>query len=177
MASKSSITIRVSVEGDNGPFVLEDIPETAWKQFEEKAKAHFPKSQDPWASAITEFIIALGGGDGNRRTFIMTDVPNDMAKAMDDKLAEVDWTWDRLHAYLLKAVSADQLKIIAMQSSPQNFGTVLITGIDPDMFDRMQKLHPNLTVERYMGTLIPMLTYGELSIDPETKFAEPINKS
>lgn len=178
MTSKSSISIRVGIDEDKGDYSLDDIPALAWEQFMEKAKLHFPKAQDPWAAAITEFIIAMGGGDGNRRTFIMTDVPEPMAQAMDNKLSEVDWTWDRLHAYLLRSVNSGLMHLVAMREkdNSQQFGTVIATGIRPEVFDRLEKAHPKLNIERYLGTLFMALAEGEIKIDPSIEFAEPVQR-
>lgn len=175
MRPKETITIQVGVDGNT--FSLEDIPLDAWLTFQERAKVQFPQhKEEAWAAFLSEVIVSVAGGDGTRRSYFMTDVPEEIAIEMDRIMSMVGWTWDKFHAYLLRSVQKEQLHIISLHEEDgkaQNFGTVIVSGIRPEVFSRLEAQHKDLTIEKFMGTLFLAMAEGEMKLEPGTQWAEP----
>lgn len=160
-----STTVTIQFNDDS----LEGIPTEVWERFKTQAKAEFPQAgDDAWAHWLSEAILAVGGGTSEVKTYFMTDVPINIAKTLDDILSHADWTWERLHAYILQAASRPgHLRIINFTESPQNFGTFIATGIRPEAFGKL-KANTGFTIENFLAVIFDGLAKGH-----EIKLIEP----
>jgi hypothetical protein len=175
---KQVITIQI---GEDGPkHELSGIPALAWDRFSAAAKLQFPKQgEDAWAAFLSEVIMAISGGD-KTVTYFMTGVPAENAAAIHGLLQQIGFTWDRFHAYLLRAsVLPNNLRLVNFSRRPedgdnaQKYGTVIITGIDPVAFSKTEDAVGH-SFEQVMGTVLAAAAVGTLTFSAETTFIEPI---
>lgn len=134
------------------------------------APKHFPNSPEPWATYISEAIFAAVGGGS--RTYFLTDVPDEVAQAMDNLLAQVGWKWDNLHSYLLRAAYGNKIRLISFrgkEGEEQEFGTVIITGVKQGAFDKVALAtgREDINFERMMATFMEAITEGNIKFTPK----------
>lgn len=173
------ITLTIDIDGEK--HTIEDIPAEAWGRFKEAAKKQFPKSgDDAWAAFLSEVIVAGSGGDGETVTYFMTDVPVNSAIAMQKALEQIGVdSWDRFHAYLLRAVSIpDMLRIINFivpEGGSQQFGTFIATGLDPQTFSKLEEAVKGESFERIMATFLAAARDGTLEFKQDIKLLDSVD--
>lgn len=165
------ITVTIKIDGDNHR--LEGIPAEAWEAFKTESKHHFPdKGDDAWAAYLSSVIMATI----NSSSYFMTDVPKENAKAISDILGEVGWEWENFHAYLLRAaVIPGALNFVAMHDDKQHFGTMIITGIRPSVFDKFKNITGH-SIRKIFATMMIAAENGTITFDPNTTFVDAINE-
>lgn len=165
-----NITITIETDGRN--FNLKGIPEQAFLTFVEKSKQHFPDAgEDAWASVLTDVILAMT----THESYFMTDIPKENSLALEDTLARVGWSFDQFHAYLLHAaIKPGALRIVSFHEedvAKVQTGTLIITGLRKTTFDKLEKVTGS-TTESVMGLMFTGFENGQITISPETFFAE-----
>jgi hypothetical protein len=167
--------VEIQVNEDGETHRLSGIPDVAWERFTKAAEKHFPKAgKDAWAQFLSEVIVA-GSGGADAVTYFMTDVPRANAEAMEKLLANVGWSWDKFHAYLLRAVAIDNsCRLIAFGETgqPDRYGTLIITGIKQEAWANLERVS-GTSVERLMATFMLAATEGTLRFSPDADFAKP----
>lgn len=162
------VTVTITIDGVNHK--IEGIPAVAWEAFKREAKVHFPKSgEDAWAAAISEMIVSMIGGES--RTYFLTEIPLPFAEAYERKLDQVKWKPDQFLSYLLRSAYKDQMKIVSFTNKDQLFGTLVITGIDPVAFEKIEEIAKHKT-EDIFATVFLAAAKGEVSITANT-YAKP----
>lgn len=162
--------VNIGIGVDNqGTRRLSGIPEDAWEAFERNAKVHFPDAGDnAWAHMISEIIVASIG----RSTFILTDIPEKNNLAFEALLKRVNWAPDQFFVYLLTAaVKNNLLRILSFIDQPQEFGTIIITGIRPSTLNKLEQ-QVGVTTEDYFGLLLNAIEAGEMKVDPPDAFTK-----
>lgn len=98
----------------------------------------------------------------------MTDVPVTHADALEKKLAQASWTWDRFHAYLLEsAIRPGNFRIINFnggENTGQQYGTFIATGLLLDSFWRLEQ-KSNRQFETIMASVFNAAATGEITIE------------
>lgn len=166
----NDITITIETDGRN--FNLKGIPERAFLAFTEKAKRHFPDAgEDAWASVLTDVILAMT----THESYFMTDIPEENSQALEEVLGRVGWSFDQFHAYLLHSAKKDgALRIVSFHEedvAQVQLGTLIITGLRKTTFDKLEALTKSPT-EAVMGLMFKGFERGQITISPETFFAE-----
>lgn len=168
-----SVEIQVHEEGEIHR--LTGIPDVAWERFRTAAKKHFPKAgEDAWAQFISEVIVA-GSGGADAVTYFMTDVPRENAEAMEKILQNVGWSWDKFHAYLLRAVvQPGQVRLISFGETgqPDRYGTLIATGLKAETFEKLEAI-TKVSFERMIATILLAAAEGTLRFTPDAQFVEP----
>lgn len=164
------VTVTVTIDGVNHK--IEGIPPVAWEAFKREAQVHFPKSgEDAWAAAISEMIVSMVGGD--TRTYFLTEIPLPIAEAYEKKLDQVKWKPDNFLSYLLRAAYKDEIKLINfIPEKDQLYGTLIITGIDPVAFDKIEEVAEHRTEDVFASVFLAAVK-GTVSITADT-YAKPI---
>lgn len=160
------VEVTITVNGTDHK--LSGIPLEAWEAFKQQSKIHFPDAKDDaWANFISEIIVAAV----SHESYILTDIPPNNSKAMDTILSQVNWTQEQFHVYLLKsALIKDALRIISFHDKKQEFGTLVVTGIRPSTFEKIEKV-TGVNVENFFGILIDGLENGDVQFTPNEAFA------
>lgn len=166
------IIVTIKIDGDNHK--LEGIPSEAWEAFKLESKHHFPdKGEDAWAAYLSSVIMSTI----NSSSYFMTDVPKENAAAISKLLNEIGWEWENFHAYLLRAaVIPGALNFVALHDDKQNFGTVVITGIRPSVFEKL-KTATGHSVTKILATMMIAAEEGTITFSPDTTFVDAINEA
>lgn len=160
--------VEVTINIDGTDHRLSGIPTEAWEAFKQQSKIHFPDAKDDaWANFISEIIVAAV----SHESYILTDIPPNNSKAMDEILKQVNWTQEQFHVYLLKAaLIKDALRLVSFHDAKQEFGTIIVTGIRPSTFEKIENTL-GVPVESFLGILIDGLENGEIKFTPNEAFA------
>jgi hypothetical protein len=166
----------ISIGDDERESSLEGIPQEAWERFKVSAAKQFPQAEDGWATFLSEVIMACSGGD-ETVTYFMTDVPKENADAIGHLFGLAGYSWDRFHAYLLRAVvEPRRVRLINFNTEGrQEFGTVLVTGLDPSTFTRLEDA-TGVSFERVLASILLAAKDGTLEFRPETQFVESTDR-
>jgi hypothetical protein len=173
-------TIEIGIEEDGEVHRLTGIPQVAWERFCENAKRQFPKhGDDAWAAYLSEVVVAVSGGDQEKVTYFMTDVPRPYAEAVHRAFAQIGLTWDRFHAYLINAaVKPDNLRLVRFHpkdGEEQKFGTLIVAGVPHEVFAKFEGAVEGKTFEGIVATLFLAAENGTLKFVPEGQFAQAID--
>lgn len=158
-----------------GKQVLSGIPLDAWLAFVEQSKVHFPDAGDdaPFMF-ISEIIVAAL----THSSYILTGIPEEISKALDRVVQQVNWTHDQFHVYLLKSAHYGKLRLVSFTEpgTKQEFGTVIITGVKQSTFDKIEKT-AGVPVESFFGILINGIENGEMEVSPNGILKEIYEKN
>lgn len=151
-----------------GKQVLSGIPLDAWLAFVEQAKRHYPDAGDdaPFMF-ISDVIVAALTHD----SFVLTGIPPEISKAMDNIVNQVNWTLDQWFVYSLRSAAKGQFRMVSFTEpgTPQQFGTVMITGVKQSTFDKIEKL-TGVPVESFFGMFLNGIENGEMTVSPDDVF-------
>ena len=171
--------VEIQVDDDGEVHKLSGIPDVAWERFTKAAKKHFPKAgDDAWAQFLSEVIIA-GSGGADTVTYFMTDVPKENAEAMEGMLNNVGWSWDKFHAYMLRAVvQPGQFRLVSFGETgqPDRYGTFIATGLKAETFSKLEAI-TKVSFERMMATVLLAAAEGTLRFTPDAQFVEPTKEN
>lgn len=172
-------TLRIVVDDGTDGGTIEGIPSEAWDRFRAAAKLQFPDAgEDAWARFLSEVVIAGAGGDDKLVTYFMTGVPIQYAQAVHTLLENVQFTWDKFHAYLLHAsIIPDNVRMVRFHNDEQkNTGVFMAFGLDKNAFAKVEDA-TGRSFETVMATLLGAAAVGTLTFSPETTFLEPTTKT
>lgn len=165
--------LKVIVDDNEGGGTIEGIPPEAWARFKNAAKVQFPDAgDDAWARFLSEVIMAGAGGDDKFVTYFMTSVPLEYATALHSILNQVQFSWDKFHAYLLhSAAKQDNFRVVRFHDT-DHMGTFLALGIDPVLYTKVQEA-TGKSFEIVMATFLAAAANGTLKFSPEATYLEP----
>lgn len=166
----SDITITITVNGRN--YNLKGIPEVAFEKFMQNTKRHFPEAgDDAWASALTEVILSFTTNEA----YFLTDIPPENNLALQGVLAQVGWTFDQFHVYLLHAAKKEgALRIIAFSEKEEDkshLGTLIVTGLKKSTFQKLEST-VKVKTEVLFGTMMQAFENGTITFDPADAFVQ-----
>lgn len=158
-----------------GKQVLSGIPLDAWLAFVEQSKVHFPDAgEDAPFMFISEIIVAAL----THESFVLTGIPPETSKAMDAIVNQVNWTLDQWFVYNLRSAAKGQFRMVSFTEpgTPQEFGTITITGVKQSTFDKIEKM-AGVPVESFFGILINGIENGEMEVSPNGILKEIYEKN
>lgn len=158
-----SDTVEVTFGVDGKVHSLDGIPVRVWEQFCTQARVLFPKTgDDAWSSFLAEFVMAQAAKKVNH---LMTDIPPEVAEALEANLGAIGLDWTSVHRYLLTASAAGTLELARM--SEGGAGIVLVLGIEPSTLKAFERKTNGTRLAEAIGMMLLGAGHGELKWQSE----------
>lgn len=147
-----------------GRQIMSGIPEDVWQTYVKEAKIHYPDAgEDAPFRLIADLIVSTI----SHEVYVLTGIPPEVSQALDTRLEAVGWNHDQFHVYLLRsAAKRDMFRLVSFGGDPQQFGTILVTGLRKSTFDNIEKVS-GVSVEDFLGLLLNGIENGEMEISPD----------
>lgn len=170
MTNKIALDMFVGA-GQSGPnWHIDNIPESLWASFVERAKEAMPEKGDrAWAAFLCEAIASIV--DGKTRTFIMTDIPNDAEKKHRDVCEEANTTPDRLFANTLLAAQAGRFHLVNFNTPGDGAHYLTIANIPAQAWAGWTAIaaQAGKTPQQFFGIVLEAAYNGGLTLDTDSK--------
>ncbi len=154
--SKPTVTIEFGVDGKT--HILDGIPTRVWEQFCTQARVLFPKSgEDAWSSFLAEFIMAQSAKPVNH---LLTDIPPEVAEALEQNLNGIGLDWSSVHRYILGASATGNLELLRLSEGGP--GIVLIMGISEATLKKVPELTDGVRAAEAFGMFFLGAQNGKL---------------
>lgn len=169
MCANKQIDFLIKATGATGAGVatVDGIPADLWMRFVERAAEIMPERKgDAWAAVLSEVIANIGGG-GNTHTLILTDIPLDAVKALEEVATDVGESADSLVAKLYMFAQGKSLHIVKMideQRQPAHL--MMLYGIPKRHWEAWEQLAQiaDETAESMFGRLLQLVEEGKAQV-------------
>jgi hypothetical protein len=152
-------TVEIQFGVDGKTHTLDGIPARVWEQFCTQARVLFPKGgNDAWSNFLAEFIMAQCARPVNH---LLTDIPPEVAKALEDNLGAIGLEWASVHRYILMASASGNLELVRMSDGGP--GAVLVLGIPEQTLKKFTNKTNGVRIAEAIGMMLLGTQTGELN--------------
>ena len=152
-------TVEIQFGVDGKTHVLNGIPQRVWEQFCAQALVLFPKAGvDAWSSFLAEFIMAQSANNVNH---LLTDIPPEVAQALQDNLGAIGLDWSSLHRYILTSSASGNLELVRMSEGGP--GMILVMGIPVSALKRWASKTDGIRAGAAVGMMMLGASGGEVN--------------
>lgn len=162
-------TVEITFDVNDKTHTLSGIPTRVWEQFCTQARVLFPdKGEDAWSSFLAEFIMAQSA---NKVNHLLTDIPPEVAAALDKNLSAIELDWPSLHSYVLSASASGHLELARMSEGGP--GMVIIIGIPATTLKRFPTKTEGVHAAEAFGMLLLGMGTGDFQWQVDVKDKPP----